>query len=98
LNLERCLDLRIEPSHSRRFARPESKLACRPRARAVRKAIVQVLEHEAGELRLMTLHQRVERLLGASVPIARFRDYVNEQSRGKKPILERLGYGRYGLR
>jgi hypothetical protein len=47
------------------------------------------MEAAGGELRLMTLHRRVEGLLEDPVPSARFKDYVNEQSRGKRAILER---------
>jgi hypothetical protein len=46
----------------------------------------------------MTLHERVEHLLDAPVPSARFNDFVNDQSRGRKRILKRSGYGRYCLR
>jgi hypothetical protein len=99
LNLERCLGLEIPPSHGRLLvSRPERTRSRRPRARAIRKAIIQALEAEGGELQVMLLHARVECLLADPVRVARFRDYVNEQSRGKHAILERAGYGRYRLR
>jgi len=46
----------------------------------------------------MEIRQRVERRLGEPVTPKRFKDYVNDQSRGTRPLLERVGYGGYRLR
>lgn len=46
----------------------------------------------------MELRRRVEDRLGEPVASARFKDYVNDQSKGVSPFLERLGYGIYRLR
>jgi hypothetical protein len=72
----------------------------RPRdgARVVRKAIVGVLRDEPSGLRLKTLRERVEHQFGEALSKVRFKNYVNELSRGRHPVLERLGYGRYRLR
>jgi hypothetical protein len=64
----------------------------------VRDAVVRELGDEGGELRLTEIRRRVELRLGGSVDKHRFRDYVNDQSRGRNPLLERLGYGLYRLR
>ena len=64
----------------------------------VRRAILEELASEESGLRLMEIRRRVENRLGESVDSARFRDYVNYQSRSANPWLERLGYGRYSLR
>lgn len=53
---------------------------------------------EGAGLRLMEIRQRVERRLDEPVAPKRFKDYVNDQSRGTRPLLERMGYGRYRLR
>jgi hypothetical protein len=47
---------------------------------------------------LIEIRRRVDNRLGKPVPPARFKDYVNEQSKGANPVLERLGYGMYRLR
>jgi hypothetical protein len=57
-----------------------------------------VLAEAGGDLRLSVIHERVEKRLGSSLSRARFKDYVNDQSKGARPLLERLGYGRYRLR
>ena len=64
----------------------------------IRDALVRELGDHGAELRLMDLRERVELRLGESVDRRRFRDYVNDQSRGASPLLERLGYGTYRLR
>ena len=64
----------------------------------VRGAIIEELASEEPGLRLMEIRRRVEHRLGESIDAARFRDYVNYQSRSANPWLERLGYGRYRLR
>ncbi len=46
----------------------------------------------------MEIRRRVEERLGEAVDRDRFKDYVNDQSRGADPLLERLGYGMYRLR
>ena len=46
----------------------------------------------------MEIRRRVEDRLGEPVASARFKDYVNDQSKGGNPLLERLGYGMYRLR
>jgi hypothetical protein len=68
-----------------------------PRFVAIRATIIDVLSEEGDELRLMELHRRVEGRFGEAITRARFKDYVNDQSRGENAILERLGYGRYRL-
>ena len=57
-----------------------------------------MLRDADGELRLMEIRARMEARLGQSLSTNRFKDYVNDQTRGRNPLLERLGYGRYGLR
>jgi hypothetical protein len=69
-----------------------------PRFVAVRAAILAVLTEEGGELRLGEIQRRVEARLGEAVRPERFKDYVNQQSRGRRAILERLGYGLYRVR
>jgi hypothetical protein len=69
-----------------------------PRFVAVRSAIVSVLREEAGELRLMEIRRRAEERLGEPLDNRRFKDFVNDQSRGRKSLLERTGYGLYRLR
>lgn len=49
-------------------------------------------------MRLMEIRGRVEKRLGTPVDRDRFKDYVNDQSKGPDPLLERLGYGVYRLR
>ena len=63
----------------------------------VRDAVVQELATESSGLRLWEIRQRVERRLDEPVAPKRFKDYVNDQSRGTNPLLERVGYGRYRL-
>ncbi len=46
----------------------------------------------------MEIHRRVEERLRKHVDRDRFKDYVNDQSKGPEPLLERLGYGMYRLR
>ena len=57
----------------------------------VRDALVLELTAAGSELRLMEIRRRVEDRLGRPVDRNRFRDYVNDQSRGANPLLERLG-------
>jgi hypothetical protein len=57
-----------------------------------------VLAEAGSELRLFELRRRVEEPLDRKPPRTRFKDYVNDQSKGRNPLLERLGYGRYRLR
>jgi len=64
----------------------------------VRDALLAELAAEGGELRLKELRRRVESRLGEPVEYGRFRDFVNYQSKGAAPLLERLGYGTYRLR
>jgi hypothetical protein len=64
----------------------------------IRDAIVHELATEESGLRLMEIRRRVEARLGEPVASARFRDYVNYQSKSANPWLERLGYGMYRLR
>ena len=64
----------------------------------VRDAVVHELTAAGSELRLMEIRRRVEGRLGGPVDCNRFRDYVNDQSKGANPLLERLGYGMYRLR
>ena len=67
-------------------------------ARAVRAALTEVLSEAVSELRLSAIHERVEQRLGSTLSRTRFKGYVNDQSKGARPLLERLGYGRYRLR
>lgn len=46
----------------------------------------------------MEIRRRVEQRLGEPVAEARFKDYINDQSKGVNPLLERLAYGVYRLR
>ena len=64
----------------------------------IRDAIVNELAMEDSGLRLKEIRHRVEDRLGEPVASARFKDYVNDQSKGANPLLERLGYGMYRLR
>ena len=64
----------------------------------VRDALVLELAAEDAGLRMMEIRRRVEDRLGKPVAYRRFRDYVNSQSKGTSPLLERLGYGTYRLR
>ena len=68
------------------------------RYEAIRDAIVNELATEDSGLRLMEIRRRVEDRLGEPVVPGRFKDYVNEQSKGANAWLERLGYGMYRLR
>ena len=70
----------------------------RSHVRAVRRALVEVLAEAGSDLRLFELQRRVEERLDRELPRTRFKDYVNDQSKGRSPLLERLGYGRYRLR
>jgi hypothetical protein len=70
----------------------------RSHVRAVRRALVEVLAEAGSDLRLFELQRRVEERLGRELPRTRFKDYVNDQSKGRSPLLERLGDGRYRLR
>jgi hypothetical protein len=98
LKLQDCLDLRIERGSARSIHRPR-RAAARSNARVVRKALIEILKEDGFfALRLTELKRRVESRIGESVSPARFKDYVNEQSRGRKAILERVGYGQYRLR
>jgi hypothetical protein len=56
------------------------------------------LASEGRGLRLIEIHRRVEHRLGEPVGYGRFKDFVNAQSKGADPPLERSGYGRYRLR
>jgi hypothetical protein len=81
----------------RTSARPASTFR-RRKYEVIRDAIVaELLETDTG-LRLKEMRSRVESRLGEPVAPARFREYVNAQSKGATPLLERLGYGRYRLR
>lgn len=64
----------------------------------IRHAIVQALAAEEQGLRLREIRRRVEDRLGEAVIPTRFKNYVNQQSRGANSLLERLGYGIYRLR
>ena len=64
----------------------------------IRDALVKELPTESAGLRLMEIRRRVEERLGEPVEQKRFRDYVNDQSRGTNPLVERLGWGTYRLR
>ena len=64
----------------------------------IRDAVIQELAVEGSGLRLMEIRRRVEDRLGEAIPPTRFKNYVNELSRGAKPLVERLGYGVYRLR
>lgn len=64
---------------------------------SLRKSDLELASEDSG-LRLMEIRRRVENRLGESVASARFKDYVNDLSKGAKPLLERLGYGMYRLR
>lgn len=85
-------------SDQTREARPRQAGVRRRRYEAIRDAIVNELALEDAGLRLMEIRRRVEDRLGKPVASARFKDYVNDQSRGTNPLLERLGYGVYRLR
>ena len=64
----------------------------------IRNAIVTELTAADDGLRMKDLRHRVEVRLGEPVASARFRDYVNAQSKGVNPLLERVSYGMYRLR
>jgi hypothetical protein len=64
----------------------------------VRDALVQELTADGSGLRLMEIRLRVEDHLGGPVDQKRFKDYVNDQSRGADALLERLAWGTYRLR
>lgn len=68
------------------------------RYEVIRDAVVNELASEVSGLRLLEIRRRVEDRLGEPVPSARFKDYVNNQSKGANPLFERLGYGMYRLR
>ena len=63
----------------------------------IRDALVKELPTDNSGLRLMEIRRCVEEQLGEPVDRKRFRDYVNDQSRGANPLLERLGWGVYRL-
>ena len=67
------------------------------RYEVLRDAVVSELTGEDYGLRLREIRRRVEARLGEPVACARFKDYVNDQSKGANPLLERLGYGMYRL-
>lgn len=78
--------------------RPQSPIFRRRHYELIRHAIVEELATEGSGLRLMEIRRRVEDRLGEPVSPTRLKDYVNDQSRGANPLLERLGYGVYRLR
>jgi hypothetical protein len=78
--------------------RRESPIFRRRKYELIRDALVQELKGEGSGLRLMEIRRRVEFRLEEPVPPTRFKNYVNEQSKGTNPLLERLGWGRYRLR
>jgi len=67
------------------------------RYEVIRDALVHELLTESSGLRLMEIRRRVENRLGEPLDNHRFRDYVNDQSKGTNPLLERLGWGIYRL-
>src|SRR4051794_16942892 len=93
------LNLRWE-AHDGQAAAPSAPamLLEKPRALVVREALVEVLREANEVLPLMEIRVRMEARLGESLSAQRFKDYVNDQTRGRNPLLERLGYGRYRLR
>ena len=78
--------------------RQQSPIFRRRQYERIRRAVVQELAAEGSGLRLMEIRRRVENRLGEPVTPIRFKDYINDQSRGANPLLERLGYGMYRLR
>jgi hypothetical protein len=89
--------------YHRALSRPKTSsntpnTAKRDHTLALRSAITEVLAEAGSDLRLSEIHKRVEKQLATTVSRTRFKDYVNDQSRGTHPLLERLGYGRYRLR
>src|SRR5579883_2072917 len=64
----------------------------------IRNALVREMPADGSGIRLKDLRQLVELRLGETVDRNRFKDYVNDQSRGANALLERVGYGVYRLR
>lgn len=93
------LNLRCEPQQRQAAVHSAPVVLFeKPRALVLRETLVEVLREADGDLRLMELRERMEARLGESLASKRFRDYVNDQTRGRNPLLTRLGYGRYRLR
>ncbi len=86
----------VRPSDRSRTER-ENPIFRQRQYELVRDAVVHELTAAGNELRLMEIRRRVEDRLGQPVDRNRFRDYVNYQSKGANPLLERLGYGMYRL-
>ena len=82
---------------SRGDGRHQSPIFRQRRYEVIRAALVHELLTESAGLRLREIRLRVEDRLGEPVDRNRFRDYVNDQSRGSSPLLERLGWGVYHL-
>lgn len=91
LPLPRCSDRTCQARRQVPFFRQR-------RYEVIRDAIVNELATKDSGLRPMELRRRVEDRLGEPVAPARFKDYVNDQSKGANAMLERLGYGLYRLR
>ncbi len=101
LKLQSLLELPlVRPSGRPRDddVRGQSPFFRRRRYELIRDALVEELAAEDSGLRLVEIRRRVEERLGGPVDPTRFKDYVNEQSKGANPLLERLGYGTYSLR
>jgi hypothetical protein len=100
---DKGLLLKVSYLYHKALERPETSFKAPPAAKrghaeAVRIALTEVLAEAGSDLRLSAIHERVEQRLGSTLSRTRFKDYVNDQSRGARPLLERLGYGRYRLR
>ena len=98
--LRNLLEMPLKKSGSpREYAnRPLSQIFPRRRYELIRDALIHEMANEGSDLRLMEIRQRVEGRLGEPIAPKRFKDYVNDQSRGAKPLLERTCHGRYRLR
>jgi len=60
-------------------------------------AIKAVMSQSDSEMRMKTIHEEVERLLGGKVSFQSVADFLIKNSKGSKPLFERPRYGHYRL-
>lgn len=58
---------------------------------------MKVLGEAGGELRMIEIHAAVEDLLGGAVSRSSVKNYLAKGCRRRRPLVERVGHGRYRL-
>ena len=85
------------PPPGRVVSRAGKPIVKKRRLGDVRDAMIAVLAQENGYLRVAEIYERVGKQLDGPVAHQYIRDFLNNRSRGEKPLFERGDWGHYRL-